>query len=109
MSLNYGLIIPGFGPSEMIIIAFIVMLLFGAKKLPELARSLGKSKGEFEKGKQEQDSESKVKSESKVESEFKVESVMKSREELEKAAKALGIDSAGKSDSELRDAIKQNL
>ena len=103
MSLNYGLIIPGFGPSEMIIIAFIVMLLFGAKKLPELARSLGKSKGEFEKGKQEQDSES------KVESEFKVESVMKSREELEKAAKALGIDSAGKSDSELRDAIKQNL
>ena len=103
MSLNYGLIIPGFGPSEMIIIAFIVMLLFGAKKLPELARSLGKSKGEFEKGKQEQDSESKVKSESKV------ESVMKSREELEKAAKALGIDSAGKSDSELRDAIKQNL
>ena len=107
MSLNYGLIIPGFGPSEMIIIAFIVMLLFGAKKLPELARSLGKSKGEFEKGKQ--DSESKVKSESKVESEFKVESVMKSREELEKAAKALGIDPAGKSDSELRDAIKQNL
>ena len=101
MNLNYGLIIPGFGPSEMIIIAFIVMLLFGAKKLPELARSLGKSKGEFEKGKQ--DSESKVKSESKV------ESVMKSREELEKAAKALGIDPAGKSDSELRDAIKQNL
>ena len=34
---------------------------------------------------------------------------MKSREELEKAAKALGIDPAGKSDSELRDAIKQNL
>ena len=99
MSVNYVLIIPGIGPSEMMIVAFIVMLLFGAKKLPELARSLGKSKGEFEKGKN--DSESKVESKSN--------SVTKSREELEKAAKELGIDPVGKSDSELRDAIKQNL
>tara|TARA_B100000949_G_C14276887_1_gene449906 strand:- start:1744 stop:2043 length:300 start_codon:yes stop_codon:yes gene_type:complete len=99
MSVNYVLIIPGIGPSEMMIVAFIVMLLFGAKKLPELARSLGKSKGEFEKGKH--DSESKVESKSN--------SVTKSREELEKAAKELGIDPVGKSDSELRDAIKQNL
>ena len=35
MSVNYVLIIPGIGPSEMMIVAFIVMLLFGAKKLPE--------------------------------------------------------------------------
>ena len=76
MSVNYVLIIPGIGPSEMMIVAFIVMLLFGAKKLPELARSLGKSKGEFEKGKH--DSESKLDSESKVES--KSNSVTKSRE-----------------------------
>jgi|TARA_B100001013_G_scaffold67618_1_gene35329 sec-independent protein translocase protein TatA len=105
MNVNNVLIIPGFGPSEMMIIAFIVMLLFGAKKLPELARSLGKSKGEFEKGKH--DSESNSDSESKVES--KSNSVTKSREEIEKAAKELGIDPVGKSDSELRDAIKQNL
>ncbi|MFW7415156.1 Sec-independent protein translocase subunit TatA [Demequina sp. SO4-18] len=31
------------GPREIIIIALIVVLLFGAPKLPELARSLGKS------------------------------------------------------------------
>lgn len=103
MSLNQALIIPGFGPSEMMIIAFIVMLLFGAQKLPELARSLGKSKGEFEKGKHDSESDS------KPEVEPKSDSVMKSREELEKAAKELGIDPVGKSDSELRDAIKQNL
>ena len=103
MSLNHALIIPGFGPSEMMIIAFIVMLLFGAQKLPELARSLGKSKGEFEKGKHDSESDS------KPEVEPKSDSVMKSREELEKAAKELGIDPVGKSDSELRDAIKQNL
>lgn len=31
------------GPRELIIIALIVVLLFGAPKLPELARSIGKS------------------------------------------------------------------
>ena len=93
MNLNYGLIIPGFGPSEMIIIAFIVMLLFGAKKLPELARSLGKSKGEFEKGK----------------ADFEPESGSKSRVELEKAAKELGIDTEGKTDEELKNLIKDSL
>ena len=33
----------------MIIIFLIVLLLFGAKKLPELARGVGKSMGEFKK------------------------------------------------------------
>ena len=32
------------------IVALVVFLLFGAKKLPELARSLGKSSSEFKKG-----------------------------------------------------------
>lgn len=39
------------GGTEVILILFIIMLLFGAKKLPELSRSLGKSLGEFKKGK----------------------------------------------------------
>lgn len=38
------------GPQELLIILLIVLLLFGAKKLPELARSLGKSAAEFKKG-----------------------------------------------------------
>ena len=37
------------------IIVIVGVLLFGAKKIPELARTLGKSKGEFEKGKLEGD------------------------------------------------------
>lgn len=41
------------GGSEIILILFIVLLLFGAKKLPELSRSLGKSLGEFKKGKED--------------------------------------------------------
>ncbi|MDD4871802.1 MAG: twin-arginine translocase TatA/TatE family subunit [Kiritimatiellae bacterium] len=40
------------GP-ELIIILFVILLLFGSKKLPELARSIGKSISEFKKGKDE--------------------------------------------------------
>jgi sec-independent protein translocase protein TatA len=43
--------LPNLGPTEMIIIFVLVMLLFGAKKIPELARGIGKSLGEFKKAK----------------------------------------------------------
>jgi sec-independent protein translocase protein TatA len=46
--------IPGMqGHMEIILIIFVILLLFGAKKLPELSRSLGKSLGEFKKGQKE--------------------------------------------------------
>lgn len=38
------------GPTELLIILAIVMLLFGAARLPKLARSLGQSSKEFKKG-----------------------------------------------------------
>lgn len=41
------------GMQEMIVIFLIVLLLFGAKKIPELARGVGKGMGEFKKAKQE--------------------------------------------------------
>lgn len=37
----------------MVVIFLIILLLFGAKKLPQLARGLGKSMGEFKKAKEE--------------------------------------------------------
>ncbi len=39
-----------FGGPELIIVLVVVLLLFGAKKLPDLARSLGASAKEFRKG-----------------------------------------------------------
>ena len=39
------------------IIVIIAVLLFGAKKIPELAKTFGKAKGEYEKGRIEGDKE----------------------------------------------------
>ncbi len=43
------------GAPEMIIVLVIVLLLFGAKKLPDLASSMGKSIREFRKAADERD------------------------------------------------------
>ena len=43
-----------FGPTELWIIGGIVVVLFGAKKLPELARSMGSSVTQFKKGLKEE-------------------------------------------------------
>lgn len=40
----------GLRPTELLIILAIILVLFGAKKLPGLARSLGSSAKEFKKG-----------------------------------------------------------
>ena len=39
------------GPSELIIVALIVLLLFGGKKIPELMRGMGKGIREFNNAK----------------------------------------------------------
>jgi sec-independent protein translocase protein TatA len=38
------------GGPELLIVLAVVLLLFGAKKVPDLARSLGQAKREFEDG-----------------------------------------------------------
>ena len=64
----------GLSPVELLVILFVVLVLFGGKKLPELARGLGKGFKEFKKAQKEiQDeinedsSDSKLKDESKGE------------------------------------------
>ena len=41
------------GLGELLIILAVILLLFGATKLPQLARSMGKSVNEFKKGMKE--------------------------------------------------------
>jgi sec-independent protein translocase protein TatA len=38
------------GAGEIILILLVVLILFGAKKIPELARGIGKGMSEFKKG-----------------------------------------------------------
>jgi len=87
------------GPNELLLILVIVFILFGASKLPELARSLGRAKAEFKKAEREAELEL-------VEFEKQIREGKYKREKLEKMAKDLGVETEGKSDEELMKEIK---
>ena len=84
----------------MIIIGLIaVVVFFGVKKIPELAKSFGKATAEFEKARIEAKRElQQLKSQGSV-----------GREKLESIADSLGIDYTNKNDDELRAAIEVEL
>ncbi|RMF64409.1 MAG: twin-arginine translocase TatA/TatE family subunit [Calditrichaeota bacterium] len=50
------------GPWEILLIVMVVLLLFGGKKFPELAKGLGKGLKEFKKSMHEPDTEEESKS-----------------------------------------------
>ena len=52
------------GPETLLLVAIVAIVIFGGAKIPELARSLGKAKGEFQKGLSEGD---RAKAEAKAE------------------------------------------
>lgn len=51
------LLLFGLGNTELILIALVVLLLFGGKKIPELMRGLGKGMKSFKEGMQGMDEE----------------------------------------------------
>ena len=51
--MNFLALLSNFGGPDLIIILLIVLVLFGAKKLPELARGMGQAVKEFQKAKDE--------------------------------------------------------
>src|SRR3989442_15118829 len=90
----------GLGGMEwIIIVGLIVVVFFGVKKIPELARSVGKGTGEFEKARIEAKRElQQMKSEGRV-----------GKEKLESIGGSIGIDYPNKNDDELRTAIELQL
>ncbi|XVH30969.1 Sec-independent protein translocase subunit TatA/TatB [Haloferacaceae archaeon DSL9] len=67
--------IPLFGPipggPELLIILLVLVLLFGANKIPKLARSTGQAMGEFKKGREEVETELREMTEGSAEAESK--------------------------------------
>ncbi len=97
--------IGGFGPSELLLIFALILLLFGASKLPELARSMGSSMGEFKKAQKE--SELSFKEFEKTINDAGSESEKTSA--IEETATNLGIETKGKSEDELLEEINKML
>jgi sec-independent protein translocase protein TatA len=85
------------GGPEMIMIFVVILLLFGAKKLPELARGIGKSMGEFKKAREDFEYEiTRAEADGRRTAATKAEG--KSKEELEAEIARL------KSESQVREA-----
>jgi sec-independent protein translocase protein TatA len=85
------------GPSEIIALIVVALLLFGPDKLPELARSLGKAMGDFKKAQRAAELELKD-----------LDSFTETKEEapvidtrIKKMAEDAGIDTEGKTNEEL--------
>ena len=57
----------GLGTTELLVVAGIVVLLFGGKKLPQLGRSMGSAITNFKKGLNEPDAEIKTENEDTTE------------------------------------------
>ena len=88
-----------------LLLLVVVLLMFGAKKIPELARSFGQATGEFKRGQREVQREIREASETDADEKTKDKETAK----VEKAAKALGIDTEGKSNSQLKKEIAAKM
>ena len=90
-----------FGPFEIMILLAIFFLLFGAERLPKLARAAGQSKGEFQKGLSEVTGEpSSANTEADLDAGGKTKAV-----EVAQKAEAAGIDPTGKTTEEVEKEI----
>ncbi len=91
-----------FGPFEIMILLAIFFLLFGAERLPKLARAAGQSKGEFQKGLSEVTGQpSTANTEADLEAGGKTKSV-----ELAQKAEQAGVDPSGKTADEINEEIE---
>ncbi|MGB1586469.1 MAG: twin-arginine translocase TatA/TatE family subunit [Thermoplasmatota archaeon] len=88
------------GPQEILIIALVFLVLFGASAIPRLARSLGRAQGEFQKARSELEGELKAGA---------AESAGPSEAQIRQTARELGIDEAGMELAAVKQAINEKL
>jgi len=87
---------------EVVIIILIgVILIFGVKKIPELAKSFGKATTEYEKAR--------IEARRELQQIRNQDTRVGGREKLEAIAETLGIDYTNKNDNELRIAIDAEI
>ena len=84
-----------------LIIVIIVVLFFGVKKIPQLARSFGKASSEYEKAK--------IEAKRELQQIKNQEPSKMDREKLETIAETLGINYANKNSDDLRTAIESEI
>jgi len=107
------LFIGGIGPTEIGIIVLIIILLFGATKVPQLARSFGQAMGEFKKARKEAEInykkfEDSVTGEEEIPKKAKTET--KGEEvNIKEVAAYMGIDTEGKTEEELKKEVQAKL
>lgn len=88
----------GLGATELVLIVLIIVVFFGAAKIPQLARSLGKAKGEFEKGAREGRDEA-----------LKAGGKSPEDEKVIRAARELGIPTEGRAVDDIRRDLKARV
>jgi len=103
------------GTTEMIVIGIVaIVLLFGAAKVPQLAKSFGQAMGEFKKAKREAELDLKKFEESVGEEEAIPKTKAKPKAKtadlnIREVAAYLGIDTEGKTDEELEAEVKAKV
>jgi sec-independent protein translocase protein TatA len=91
------------------IVIIVVVIFFGAKKIPDLARGFGKATSEFEKARIEAKRELRELKNAGTSSSTTATNTAANREKLESIADTLGIDYTDKDDDQLRLAIETEI
>jgi sec-independent protein translocase protein TatA len=97
------------GTELIVVLVIVVVLIFGANKIPDLAKSLGRAQGEFQRGKVESDLEIQKLKQGLTPPQGSTPPQLSEHDKLLRAANELGVSTGGKSDDQVRLDIKQAM